>query len=116
MGVAEIRQPTIPHKLPPGAIADAAEADFRRRRVFVEESEAQRKLGSWGAVVSRPTYIFRADGVRQANSPYDLIERTIKTIEDPELSFVTTKHLLSIIIADIEILQHAALIARERYG
>ena len=121
MGVAEIPRPTIPHALPPGAIADAAAADLRRRAHNQLSPEERAEAGHPGYRI----YAFDREDVRSAASAADLVDRALQrarekhdTLSDWQRRLdgrLFAKKSLNLICGNLSNMADAIGIARERY-
>ncbi len=117
MAVAELTHPTIPHRLPPGAIADTARADIERVKRN-DELRRKRKLaelqGEAPPEGELESYGFPAALIRKAHGNAAILiglalRQLLETRDEPP-----TKKMHRILCADPEALKQAIDLASER--
>lgn len=115
MAVAELTHPTIPHRLPPGAILDTARADIERVKRN-DELRRKRKLAERGADAwpegELETYGFPAELIRKAHENATVLLGL--ALQELQSRKKPTKKMHRILCADLEALKQAIDLASER--
>ena len=105
MAVAELTHPTIPHRLPPGALVSAAEADIERRKRNELRSEGDLDGGY-------ERYAFLAEHVRSAQGGVDRLLHA--AARDIAAGRASAKKSCQLLYADADVIQQALALLRGR--